>query len=333
MRIERASLEDVPQIGPLIADCVRAMQASGNDQWDAVYPTAEIAAADARAGTLWVARHQGRCVAAMALDSQQSPEYQTVVWRSAPENLMVIHRLMVSPEFQGQGLGRRMLRFAERHAYEAGFASIRLDVYTGNPRARRLYVSHGYQLVGEVRFPRRRLPFECFEKILPGAFQAGGVELLPAIQPLWEALRAHHAAMAPAFAAEVLAKTFASRAAEFRDKSTNGKLRVDLFRRQPEGELAGYAVTSFCAADQSSELDSLYVDPALRGQGIGTLLVRRAMAWLHGCGARKPVVSVLSQNEAALRFYRPLGFHPRSVNLMPQETSVWEEESQPWPPD
>jgi ribosomal protein S18 acetylase RimI-like enzyme len=240
---------------------------------------------------------------------------------------MVIHRLMVSPDSQGQGLGRRMLRFAERHAYDAGFAAIRLDVYTGNPRARGLYARHGYQPVGLVRFPRRRLPFECFEKILPGTFQAGGVELLPSIQPLWEALRTHHLALAPNLAAHLAAKTFASRSAEFREKSVTGQLRVDLFKRQPSGALAGYAVTSFCAADQSSELDSLYVDPSLRGQGVGSLLVRRAMTWLHGCGARKPVVSVLAQNEEALRFYHQLGFQPRSMNLLPMEPSVWEEES------
>lgn len=51
-------------------------------------------------------------------------------------------------------------------------------------------------------------------------------------------------------------------------------------------------------------IDSLFIDPAKRGQGIGTLLVRHARE--QGEGAL--TVDVNEQNAQAVGFYRHLGF-------------------------
>jgi len=48
----------------------------------------------------------------------------------------------------------------------ARLACIRLDAYTGNPRALALYEKRGYQRIGQAYFPRRELPFDCFEKVV-----------------------------------------------------------------------------------------------------------------------------------------------------------------------
>lgn len=49
--------------------------------------------------------------------------------------------------------------YARRHRY----ANLRLDAYSGNPRALALYKGHGDREAGQVLFPRRALPFTCFE--------------------------------------------------------------------------------------------------------------------------------------------------------------------------
>ena len=56
--------------------------------------------------------------------------------------------------------------FAESFAMEHGFSCIRLDAYTGHPPALALYERRGYDRVGQVYFPRRELPFDCFEKTI-----------------------------------------------------------------------------------------------------------------------------------------------------------------------
>ncbi|WP_173049782.1 hypothetical protein [Nitrospira sp. KM1] len=40
---------------------------------------------------------------------------------------------------------------------------VRLDAYSGNPQALTLYRRRGYREAGQVTFPRRALPFICFE--------------------------------------------------------------------------------------------------------------------------------------------------------------------------
>jgi len=96
----------------------------------------------------------------------QPEEYRPLRWRWTGGRVLVIHRLCVHPEWQRQGIARHLMDFAENYASDHGFACIRLDAYTGNPRALALYERRGYERAGQTFFPRRRLPFDCFERIV-----------------------------------------------------------------------------------------------------------------------------------------------------------------------
>ncbi|TCI80378.1 GNAT family N-acetyltransferase [Exiguobacterium sp. SH0S1] len=77
--------------------------------------------------------------------------------------------MMVHPEGQGKGLGRNVLEFSERLAVERGYASIRLDSFTGNEAACNFYKRHGYVECGNVHFdskPKGHERYVCFEKEL-----------------------------------------------------------------------------------------------------------------------------------------------------------------------
>ena len=166
MRIERAEPRAVPEIMRLIEMCVAQMRSQGNFQWDEVYPSQPIFEEDARAGTLFVVREDGQGVACVCLNDTPSPEYQSVSWSDPGGAVLIIHRLAVHPQWQRRGIARQILVDAEQYARERGFACLRLDVYTGNPRAMALYPRQGYRRAGQVWFPRRPLPFDCFEKHL-----------------------------------------------------------------------------------------------------------------------------------------------------------------------
>ena len=56
--------------------------------------------------------------------------------------------------------------FAENYAVVNGYTTIRLDAYSGNPRALHFYECRGYQKAGQLFFPGRELPFYGYEKIL-----------------------------------------------------------------------------------------------------------------------------------------------------------------------
>lgn len=140
------------------------MRAQGIAQWDDIYPTLPVVEADARSNSLFVVRKDHRCIAAVGLNDTQPDAYHTVAWRHVAGRTLAVHRLCVHPRWQRQGIARELMAFADDFARAQGFAAIRLDTYTGNPAAMAFFEQCEFQRVGEVMFPRRPLPFACFEK-------------------------------------------------------------------------------------------------------------------------------------------------------------------------
>jgi ribosomal protein S18 acetylase RimI-like enzyme len=136
---------------------------------------------------------------------------------------------------------------------------------------------------------------------------ANGID---AVRPLWERLRAYHAPLLderPPF-------LFGPRKQGLLAKSAAGKLRIELVSVVSQTPDVAYCITTV-SADGRGEIDSMFVEEHFRGCGIGSELVRRALAWLDSVGASLKIVTVAHGNERALAFYRRFGFHPRSILL------------------
>ncbi|MCY3850884.1 MAG: GNAT family N-acetyltransferase [Acidimicrobiaceae bacterium] len=71
-------------------------------------------------------------------------------------------------------------------------------------------------------------------------------------------------------------------------------------------EIVGYALVGH--AGGSGYLQRLAVHPAVRRQGIGTLLVNDALAWARRRGAKIVWVNTQKNNRHALRLYQKIGF-------------------------
>jgi len=162
--IRRAAPNDVDVLFKLLRTCVENMRSRGIDQWDEMYPDLVTIELDVRSGTAFLASVAGEVVGTLVLNEHQDPEYSEVAWQFAAGRVAVIHRLMIQPAMEGKGIARVFMRFAEQRALSSEYRSIRLDAFTGNPRALRLYERLGYRDAGSVRF--RKGEFRCFEKDL-----------------------------------------------------------------------------------------------------------------------------------------------------------------------
>ena len=125
---------------------------------------------------------------------------------------------------------------------------------------------------------------------------------------------AHHDQIAPAPANAARLRTFQARKQELLAKSDGGGIRVELVSIARARPIVAYCVSTVSRAGVG-EIDSIFIDEDWRGQGVGTELMRRALAWLNKMGAKSKVVSVMCENEKALAFYRRFDFHPRAVLL------------------
>ncbi len=167
MHIRQATSADLPGVWRIIEQCRDRLLAAGILQWVERYPTFEVVETDAAKGSLYVLPDDPGILAAVTLSERMDPNWEGLDW-SLPfgSPALSVHRLAVSPDRQGRGVGRRMMAFAESWAARRGLLSVRLDAYSGHERVLRFYDRLGYGHVGEVHFPGREMAFCCLEKLL-----------------------------------------------------------------------------------------------------------------------------------------------------------------------
>lgn len=105
-----------------------------------------------------------------------------------------------------------------------------------------------------------------------------------------------------------------------RTRDTGGRF---LLARDQDGSAIGYAcVFGRVPPDEPDEgsephayVADLYVTPGHRRRGVGRRLMAEAERFARGNGVPKIELSVLAGNEAAVRFYRGLGYDVRILRL------------------
>jgi ribosomal protein S18 acetylase RimI-like enzyme len=89
--------------------------------------------------------------------------------------------------------------------------------------------------------------------------------------------------------------------------STSGKDRV-LFAIYLE-KVCGLAWCKLSAsAPEEADLFQMWVDPTLRGAGVGRALLEESLAWAKSIGAHRVRLSVTATNNPAMRLYTSHGF-------------------------
>lgn len=158
-----ATPRDLPEVMALLNLAKQVMQDRGIDQWDDVYPDERTIQQDLNAHSLYVSPLHGAIASVFVLNQQCDPAYAQGNWTHRGP-FGVVHRLCVHPDCQQAGMGTRSMAAAEAILKSQGMAAVRLDAFSQNPAALRLYQKLGYQNAGSVTF--RKGVFHLFEKML-----------------------------------------------------------------------------------------------------------------------------------------------------------------------
>lgn len=156
------NLSQLNAVMDLVDAVIKGLKNQGIDQWDEIYPDRSCMEKDLKSGELCLAIHNCAIVGSITLNTYQESAYASANWTL--DRPAVIHRLMVHPNFQGRGLAKTLMHWAESKARSEGLKSIRLDAFTANPNAMAFYQNLGYHRCGECRF--RKGIFALFEKSL-----------------------------------------------------------------------------------------------------------------------------------------------------------------------
>lgn len=166
MKIRRAYKTDLKSIMKMYKSCVNGMINNGIDQWDENYPNSEIISQDLKNKTYYVAEEKEEIIGGINIDQNQDITYLDLNWEDNSNQFLVVHRLAVKEEYWNKKIGKNLMLFSEEMVVKKGLKSIRLDTYSGNPKAIDFYLRLGYKELGSINLKPDKNEYYCFEKII-----------------------------------------------------------------------------------------------------------------------------------------------------------------------
>jgi len=150
--LKSARPEEVGIALSILMEASSWLSSRGIDQWPMEWivspPLRAWVAECAREGELFFAETERAKVGVFAVRKSQS-DGDVFLWGKDSGVSAYLHSLAIRRAWSGRGLGRELLKHAEKLAAKAGRKTLRLDCGRGNPRLRRWYEDAGYELRGE----------------------------------------------------------------------------------------------------------------------------------------------------------------------------------------
>lgn len=161
----KADIQDFKEISILFKGATAKMIEEEILQWDEIYPNDEVLLQDIMQGEMYLLLTQDRRIAAcFVVNEDQDIEYLKGSWIYNGDRIATLHRLCVHPDFQGKGVAKKAVQYMENIAKNSGYDCIRLDAFSKNLTALKLYKGSGYRYAGEIRL--RKGIFHLMEKDL-----------------------------------------------------------------------------------------------------------------------------------------------------------------------
>ena len=115
------------------------------------HPTDEMIKGYIEQDAMYILEDDKTIVAAMSVTMSQGEDYHSIDWslELKDDEVAVVHILCVNPDYQKQGIGKRMIEESICLAEREGKKTIRLDALASNTPAHRMYKSMGFQLRGK----------------------------------------------------------------------------------------------------------------------------------------------------------------------------------------
>jgi len=157
-----AQKEDLDNVLAMFTDAINEMNRNGIYQWDNRYPDRNLLKEDIIKKQLFISLYDGTVVSAYVLNQECDKQYANGTWEYPNSTYYVIHRLCINPTFQNKGIGTLTMLHIENEIRKMGIETIRLDVFTLNPYAVKMYEKIGYIKVGLAHW--RKGKFYLMEK-------------------------------------------------------------------------------------------------------------------------------------------------------------------------
>jgi ribosomal protein S18 acetylase RimI-like enzyme len=166
MEIIQAKPTDLIEILYLLKVCILDMNQKGLKHWNSAFPGAERIQKDLENCSIYVVKDKGVCKGMVTLNEFEPEDYRQLSFNSGTQKPIYLQNMAVHPKWQGMGIAKLMVEYAQKMARERGFDSIRLDVFRPSDGARQLYEKQSFKEVASFHSVYQKIPFVCYEKQL-----------------------------------------------------------------------------------------------------------------------------------------------------------------------
>ena len=117
-----------------------------------IYPTRKTAEDAILRQDLFVMEEEGVIFGSGIINKAQVDVYAKAKWEydAEPEEIMLLHTLVIDPDKKRKGLGKSFVKFYEKYSKNSGCKYLRLDTNEKNVNARGMYKKMGYREIGIV---------------------------------------------------------------------------------------------------------------------------------------------------------------------------------------
>jgi GNAT superfamily N-acetyltransferase len=141
--VELAQLSDLDELDRLALDVIEHMATSKIPQWTKAYPRRKHFENDIMNKGLYLIRNHNQILGCMALFEENDPPYKTISsWQK--EYSIVMHRILVSPQSEKQGIASQLLEYAIEYGVHNGYESIKIDTHLENYKMRNFLEKNGF---------------------------------------------------------------------------------------------------------------------------------------------------------------------------------------------
>jgi GNAT superfamily N-acetyltransferase len=143
--IAQAHPTDIDEVLDILEDAARWLVSRGIDQWRPGSFDRHAFAARIERGEVYLALVGDQPAGTLTLQTSDP-----LFWPDAPDDALYLHKLAVRRAYAGQGLGYRLLQWAERTTAAAGKTYLRLDCMAESTAMRAYYEDAGFNYRGDL---------------------------------------------------------------------------------------------------------------------------------------------------------------------------------------
>ena len=146
MKIEKATEKQLKYIVAIATKTRMHMLGIELKQWTGDYPNFDIFRNDIKRDGLFVLLDGDTIIASISVLPENDEAYKEIEW--IKQHSMVIHRVIVNPIVQKQGIGMKLFDFAINLARKNGYESIKVDTHPDNYRMQGLIKKMHFKEIG-----------------------------------------------------------------------------------------------------------------------------------------------------------------------------------------